>query len=602
MTNRQKMKAAVLNRVAPFLRNESGAMAPIMLIFFFLMLVIGGIAVDLMRFESRRVALQQTMDRATLAAASLENSLDPRDVVESYFAAAGIEGELDDVEVIQAMNSRTVRATAKVRSHNYFMSMLDVPYLAANNISQAEQRVTNVEIALVLDVSGSMYNQPTRIANLKTAAKEFVDTVLDNDTENKISIALVPYNGQVNLGPLLFSKFTASNKHSYANSYCLDLPTSVYNSTTLSRITAFPQTPFADIFSTTNQSTGYVALDNNYGTPRYDTVRKLYVNVFCNPVAGNFVRLHNNNRTTLKSQIDGLVAIGATSIDLGMKWGTFLLDPSSRSITSEMVGAGGVPGYFSNRPADYEAVHDDEKTVKVIVLMTDGENFEGENFTNSYRTGPAAGTAPTGNFTIWKGNSDNNYSVFFDSKVDSKNSTTICNSRPFWVPHVGSGGAWHSRPWNGSTPSTSTCYSKTATYTGATIQNWEQIWQTARVQWVAWQLFARPLGTTSSQRSTIFTNQMNAFRSNTDTDTMDARLESMCAVAKSKDILIYGIAFEAPEKGVNAIRNCVAAAPPGGEEMTNEQIANYFYDVSGLQIRTAFRMIASNLSQLRLTQ
>lgn len=594
MSNRQTMKAAALKRIAPFLRDESGVMAPMMLIFFFLMVLIGGIAVDVMRFEGRRIALQQTMDRASLAAASLENSLSKTEagakaVVRSYFEAAGIGDELDDddIEVISALNSRTVKVNAKVRSINYFMSILDVPYLQANNVSQAEQRVSNVEIALVLDVSGSMYNQPGRISNLKTAAKEFVDTVLEDDTENKFSIALVPYNGQVNLGPELFSKFTASHKHSYTNSYCLDLPTSVYSSTTLSRTTAFPQAPFADIFSNTNQSTGYVALNDSYATPLYDTTRKLYSNVFCNPVAGNFVRLHTNNRTTLKSQIDGLVAIGATSIDLGMKWGTFLLDPSSRSITSEMVGAG-VPDYFANRPADYEAINDDEKTLKVVVLMTDGENFEGENFNNSYRTGPATGTAPTGNFTIYKGNSDNYYSIFHASKVSS--------GKPFYVPHKGE---WHVRPWNGTTPGSKETYSSTANYTGVTIPNWQDIWKATRVQWVAWQFFARPLGTSSSTRTTIFNNQMNAIRSNTDTDTMDARLKSMCALAGTKKILIYGIAFEATDKGTAAIRNCVIASKPG---MTADQLATFFFDVQGKDISTAFDLIASNLSQLRLIQ
>jgi carbon monoxide dehydrogenase subunit G len=34
---------------------------------------------------------------------------------------------------------------------------------------------------------------------LKIAAKEFVDTVLSSDAEHKISIGIVPFNGQVNL-------------------------------------------------------------------------------------------------------------------------------------------------------------------------------------------------------------------------------------------------------------------------------------------------------------------------------------------------------------------------------------------------------------------
>lgn len=445
MTNRRTMKAAALNRVTPFLRDESGVMAPYILILFFLMLLIGGIAVDLMRFENKRVALQQTMDRATLAAASLENTLTATDagakaVVRSYFEAAGVEGSLDEISVITAMNSRTVKAKATVRSDNYFMSMMDTPYLEALNVSEAEQRVTNVEISLVLDISGSMASN-NRINNLKTAASEFIDTVLDQDTENKISISIVPYNGQVNLGPALFSKFNVTHAHgntgTRADSYCLDLPTSTYGSTALSRTTPLPQTPFVDSWSSTTQGTSYVAITG----PTIDGAG-LYSNMWCQPNAKTFVSVHRNNRAQLKSQINNLVAIGATSIDLGLKWGAMLLDPSSRSIVSEMSASGQVPLYFASRPADFG----DKETLKVIVLMTDGENFEQERHGDDYRTGTS---------DIWQTGSNGYMSIFHASKVDNKNATTICNSRPFYVPHLN---AWHSRPWNGSTPGSKDCY------------------------------------------------------------------------------------------------------------------------------------------------
>ncbi len=320
-----------------FGRSEDGFVAPQLLFFFMIMLLVGGVAVDLMRFETRRVAVQNTMDRATLAAASLEQTLDPVDVVNDYFDKAGLEDELDSIDVDEGINYKIVSAEATVRSNNFFMSMMDVPYLEAVNTSQAEQRVTNVEIALVLDVSGSMHNSPTRIQNLRTAAKDFVDTVLENDNENKISIAIVPYNGQVNLGPTLITRFNRGNPHAQPNpqpngqpgrSYCLDLPTSTYANTTLSTSTVYQQSPFVDTWSGTSQSTGYVAIQG----PSYDTSRQLFSNVWCNPVAGNYVRLHNNNASTLRTQIDGLVAIGATSIDLGMKWGAFFsIPPRARS-------------------------------------------------------------------------------------------------------------------------------------------------------------------------------------------------------------------------------------------------------------------------------
>jgi hypothetical protein len=69
---------------------------------------------------------------------------------------------------------------------------------------------------------------------------------------------------------------------------------------------------------------------------------------------------------------------------------------------------------------------------------------------------------------------------------------------------------------------------------------------------------------------------------------MDARLNNLCSLAKAQGVVIFGIAFEAPAGGVDAIRNC--ASP------------NRFYDVQGLQIQTAFRQIRSQISSLRLTQ
>jgi Flp pilus assembly protein TadG len=563
MMPRQATIRPLARKVRSFIRDESGVMAPQILFFFFMMLLVGGVAVDLMRFEAKRVQVQQTMDRATLAAASLENMLDPEDVVNSYFDTAGLSSELDSITVTEAANSRKVQARATVRSDNYFMSMMDIPYLEAGNRSEAEQTITNVEIALVLDVSGSMFNTPSRITNLKSAAKEFIDTVLDSDSMNKISIALVPYNGQVNLGPTLLSKFTVANAHGYANSHCLDLPTSTYSSTSLSRSTPFPQTPFGDSWSGTSTNNSYTAIQG----PSFNSDRNLFSNVWCQPVAGNFVRMHSNNKTALKAQIDGLVAIGATSIDLGMKWGSFLLDPSSRSITSEMAASGQVPAYFASRPANFG----DKETMKVVVLMTDGENFTQERFGN-YRTGLSP---------IYRSNGDGMLSI-----QHTTGRPACAGTRQFWVPHrwtntgtqpCGPNG-WQATAWNSGS--------------GVTQLTWQQVWQLARTDWVAWQLYARALG---AHNTTLRTNTFDTWNANfagyTDTGTMDDRLDQVCEAAKAQGIIVYGIAFEAPDGGKAAIEDC-ASSPS----------STYYFDADGLEIQTAFRLIASNLSQLRLTQ
>jgi hypothetical protein len=139
------------------------------------------------------------------------------------------------------------------------------------------------------------------------------------------------------------------------------------------------------------------------------------------------------------------------------------------------------------------------------------------------------------------------------------------------VPHRGE---WQSTPWGGN---------------AATRLDWNQVWAELRVKWVAWQLYARPLGgSSSSSRNNHYNTWVSNFRAQTATSTMDARLQTTCAAAKANNVRIFGIAFEAPSNGRTQIRNC---ASPG-----------LFYDVDGLEITTAFRQIRSQISQLRLTQ
>ncbi len=568
---------ALSTRRMAFLYREDGSLIIFALCLFLLMAMMGGIAVDLMRYEATRTTLQNTLDRSTLAAAALTQELDSEEVVQDYFQKAGMSSYLKSVTVLNGINFKEVTADALAETNPFFMHLINVNEFDAPGHSVAEQRITNVEIVLVLDISGSM-NSNSRLYNLKIAAKEFVDTVLSSDGEDRISISIVPFNGQVNLGGLvntgvtinngtpLISKFNATEINEAANANCVDLPSIVYNGDGISRTLALPMTAAADTYSSTNQTTSYVSYaDSNYAQVNSG-------NVWCPPSTSNIVRLPGNNIGTLQGQIEGLSAIGATSINAGMKWGMTLIDPSTRPIFTELVAAGKIPTEFSGRPYDWT----DPESLKIVILMTDGEHFAEERVNTPYKSG---------NSPIWRA-SDNNYSIFHSSKVDNSNSTTLCNSRPFWVPHLG---AWHSRPWNGTAPSGSACYSPTATYSSTTIQRWPQVWANLRLSYVSWQFYARALGTSSSTRTSIYNAQMLEFRTQTPTSTMDTQLNTACSAAKGHGVTIYGISFEAPTAGATLIANC-SSSP-----------AHYF-KASGLQIRTAFRAIASNISQLRLTQ
>ncbi len=543
-----KPRIAVLRR---FWVAQDGSLTILALTLFLLMVMMGGLAVDLMRYEQTRTTLQNTLDRATLASASLTQTLDPKKVVADYFTKAGMDKYLKGVTVSEGMNFRNVTADAAAATDPYFLHLIGQDKLDALGHSMAEQRVTNVEIMLVLDVSGSMASN-SKLVNLKTAANEFVDTVLSSDAEHKISIGLVPFNGQVNIGPDLRAKYTGlTDDPGVTNVQCVDMPSTVYNATALPTNTVMSMTAHADTYSTTNQTNSWVAYtDTNYAIG-YHAINN-NGNVWCPPIAGNIIRLPAETISTLQGQINGLTAVGATSINAGLKWGLALMDPSASTMYTQLIATGKMAGDLSGRPFSFT----DPEAMKVIVLMTDGEHFAEERVNGAYKSGLS---------DIYKSNSDGNYSIYHASLASNK----------YWVPHLSK---FQAVPWTNSTNS--------GTYTQ---QTWPQVWGAMRLSYVAWQFYARALGSTTTARNTEYTNRMDLFRSKTLTTTMDSQLQQICGLAKGQGVIVYGIAFEAPTNGQTQIRNCSTSA------------AHYF-NASGLQIRTAFRAIASNISQLRLTQ
>lgn len=530
-----------------FMAAQDGSLTILALCLFMLMVMMGGLAVDLMRYEATRTTLQNTLDRATLASASLTQTLDAQVVVNDYFTKAGMQQHLDGVIVTEGLNFRNVVADASAATEPYFLHLIGQNGLDANGHSMAEQRVTNVEIALVLDVSGSMSG--TKLTNLKKAAKEFVDTVLSSDPENRISITLVPYNAQVNLGADLRQKYNATHIHNVANVNCLELPGASYNQEGVSRTTPLAMSAFADWSSSTDKTTAYVAYDDSSKGKMNSSAP------FCRNTAANIIRLPANDAATLKTQIDGLVAAGNTSIMLGMKWGLALLDPYAQPMFEQLAAAGKIPTYFDNRPFDWV----DRNSMKLIVLMTDGEHVAHTIIPDDYKTGPSP---------IYRSISDGKYSIHFTTGRPA-----IASTNEYWVPHLN---GWRAAPY--------------PNLAGTRVQNWEDMWAVTRQSWVAWQLYARALGTSSGTRNTFYTAQMDAFQSPSDSAAaMDIQLQQSCGQAKANGVVVYGIAFEAPTNGQTQIRNCATSA------------AHYF-NATGLQIQSAFRAIASNISQLRLTQ
>lgn len=310
------------------------------------MTVFGGIGIDMIHAELKRNKIQNTLDRAVLAAADLENMVDPSLTVHDYFRAMQMSDTLTNVSVDRGVNYKRVTAEGHTTMASNFMEIIGVDNLQASGVASAEEMINKVEVSLVIDVSGSMADNQ-KMRRLKNASQIFLDTVLTDENAGLVSVSLVPYSEHVNPGQEIFDMLSVDQQHNF--SHCLEFPDSEFTSTEL------------------NTSITYEQMQHyqwNYfgGNDRGDTV--------CPQYEFETITPFSTDREALKTQITQLEPRAGTSIFLGMKWGTALLDPSTRFIADNMINSGSADVAVAGRPV----AHSETDTIKTIVLMTDGQH------------------------------------------------------------------------------------------------------------------------------------------------------------------------------------------------------------------------------------
>ncbi len=603
--------------VARFRTAEDGSLTIFGLVIFVMMMAAGGIALDVMRSEVERTELQYAIDRGVLAAANLEQGRDPGAVVKDYLRAAGLDE--DSVEVTSEASSldRRVSVTAATHTKSLFLDMLGVDELVQPISTEAREVRTELELSLVVDISGSM--DGSRIETLRSAASTFVAALLDG-RENLTTVSLVPYNHSVNAGTLLAGVFDFTEEHPFSN--CIVFPDADYLRLDQASGTRMQRMGHFDFrtYSSRGNAAGLVA-EPNCRTDNYAAILPW-----------------SNNVTELQSRISQLGARGATAMDLGVKWGTLLLDPSSRDELAELTTSAEVTtgervnGGFAGRPVDYSA----EGTRKVLVVMTDGENTEQWDVKADRRTGNSgvhvvrecavspcatpngtAGTVTVNHFGInltvnlfgtdgsrcgrvdssgriigaeWGNSPEGTASVTQFQRNRNLLSVGLCLARfddtengrynlrysiavpgrGYWVPHLNK--------------FQSTVYEASK----AVHLTYRQLLGSVSTSYLANKIIP------ADSNNYNWNTRVDYFYSWQETHNQsraDANLSRICAAARAQGVIIYTIAFQAPTAGQNAMRDC---AGTGNETR--------YFDVEGLDIAQAFDDVLASVSRLRLTE
>ncbi|QIZ82489.1 VWA domain-containing protein [Thalassovita gelatinovora] len=524
---------------------------------FICMLMVAGIGIDLMRYERDRAKLQNTLDRAVLAAADLDQTTDATTVVNDYFTKAGIGQYLTSVTVNEGIGFRTVSANAKSTLNTFFLSLVGIDELSAPAAGTAEEAVGSVEISLVLDVSGSMGSN-SRLTRLKPAAKEFIDTVLSTSQEDNVSVSIIPYSTQVSAGASLLSKYTVTDEHAYSN--CVNFTSSDFDTTALSTVD-------------TLQRTGHFDVWNEYEDP-VDGIRQ----PVCLTDSYAQILPLSSDQTVLNNYIDALQAEGNTSIDIGMKWGSALLDPSTQGVVDSLINDGEINDGFSGRPTAFR----DGSTLKILVLMTDGQNTAQYMLRDDLRAGDS--------------------DVYYNAEADRYSVEYVSGSTTqYWWPHDDD---WHDHPYGEGIyeacesvwVSTGYTYRRgryreTGYYqtecseqqeAGTSVRlSYPELWNQASLQWNADNNYSYSYNRWNDWYYDAYTYNGSS--------TKDTRTHNICAAAKTAGIIVFTVGFEAPSSGQAVLADCASSD-------------SHHFDVDGLEISDAFESIAASISKLRLVQ
>ncbi|SFO43973.1 Flp pilus assembly protein TadG [Mesorhizobium sp. NFR06] len=349
----------VVRGVDGFVRNREGNFAVLFGAAASVLALGVGFAVNISQLYNARSSLQGVVDAAVTSTArdltlGVIEEADANKMVQVFLEANSTAGILQADQIVLDKltvdrSAKTVQADAHVDVGLYF------PLFSTSSMRRVTASTTalysdkTVEVAMMLDVTGSMAGQ--KIKDLRTAAGNAVDSFLtgQNASNPRVRVAIVPYANSVNAGSLaastVFVETKASERKQAPGN---DDPKYVSASTRPDNCA-------------TERKGAYQYSDAG---PNVSMVnRDLYLSDFARsshtracPVAT--IQPLTTDASALNNVIKDLEASGGTAGHIGVQWAWYMLSENWGSVMKA-----------SQRPAKM----DPKKVAKYVILMTDGE-------------------------------------------------------------------------------------------------------------------------------------------------------------------------------------------------------------------------------------
>lgn len=329
-----------------------------------------GLAVDGGMAYNAHSKLQGAADSAALAgaqAASTEESdviADAQKYFNANYPSDFMDGRITNFQTTFNEETGELSIDAAVEIPSTFMQLAGIETIPIAVSSTAQQLLSGIELAMVLDVTGSMNSADpsggTKLASLKSASNTLLDTIYaENDTVDNVSVSVIPYNTEVNLGSGrtdLLTGFDAAAFGSEGWKGCVEAREAPFDQDdtppSQEAFTALLWPALVDDPSTRRNETRF--------NPSNDP------NAFC---PDSEILPLTAEKSVIADHIDDMTAAGFTMTNVGFTWGW-------RTISPRWQGEWG----STEAPVAY----DNPTIQKAIIFMTDGIADWSSNYYTAY--------------------------------------------------------------------------------------------------------------------------------------------------------------------------------------------------------------------------